>query len=153
MHQPLWLDRIAIGEVFTALVIVFFVLIAEILEELTVGRGRRAIRELLHLLPHTAEIRRGDGHQTATMSEIAAGDVVLIRPGSRVPVDGQVVHGSSFVDQATSGESLPAEKLPGSDVFARTINQSGVREGRVSKVGRNTAFRKIIDAVERAEQS
>jgi Cd2+/Zn2+-exporting ATPase/Cu+-exporting ATPase len=145
---------LAIREVFTALVIVFFVLIAEVLEELTVGRGRRAIRDLLDLLPHTAEIRRGEGHQTANMSEIASGDVVLIRPGSRVPVDGEVVHGNSFVDQATiTGESLPVEKLPGSEVFAGTINQSGVLEVRVSKVGRNTAFGKIIEAVERAEQS
>lgn len=145
---------LAIREVFTALVIVFFVLIAEVLEELTVGRGRRAIRELLDLLPHTAEIRRGDGHQTANMSEITLGDIVLIRPGSRVPVDGEVVHGNSFVDQATiTGESLPVEKLPGNEVFAGTINQSGVLEVRVSKIGRDTAFGKIIDAVERAEQS
>jgi Cd2+/Zn2+-exporting ATPase/Cu+-exporting ATPase len=145
---------LAIREVFTALVIVFFVLIAEVLEGLTVGRGRRAIRELLDLLPQTAEIRRGEGHRTANMSEIASGDVVLIRPGSRVPVDGEVVHGNSFVDQATiTGESLPVEKLPGSEVFAGTINQSGVLEVRVSKLGRDTAFGKIIDAVERAEQS
>src|SRR5205823_11410033 len=145
---------LAIGEVFTALVIVFFVLIAEVLEELTVGRGRRAIRDLLDLLPRTAEIRRGEGHQTANINEIASGDVVLIRPGSRVPVDGEVVHGNSFVDQARiTGESLPVEKLPGREVFAGTINQSGVLEVRVSKVGRNTAFGKIIEAVERAEQS
>jgi Cd2+/Zn2+-exporting ATPase/Cu+-exporting ATPase len=82
------------------------------------------------------------------------GDVVLVKPGSRIPVDGVVVAGHSFVDQAAiTGESLPAEKVPGSPVYAGTINQSGVIEVRTEGVGRETAFGKIIEAVERAEQS
>ena len=145
---------LVIREVFTALVIVFFVLIAEALEELTVGRGRRAIRDLLAFLPATAERRNGSDIETVPVSSLVPRDVVLIRPGSRIPVDGQVVQGRSFVDQSTiTGESLPVEKGIRSQVFAGTMNQNGALEVRTATVGRDTAFGKIIDAVERAEES
>ncbi|MCA9264635.1 MAG: cation-translocating P-type ATPase, partial [Planctomycetales bacterium] len=144
----------AIGEFFTALVIVLFVLIAEVLEGLTVGRGRRAIKDLLDLLPHQAVVRRGDDTAEVGVTEIQIGDVVLVKPGSRIPVDGVVVAGNSFVDQATiTGESLPVEKVTGSMVYAGTINQSGVIEVRTEGIGKDTAFGKIIEAVERAEKS
>lgn len=145
---------LAIGEFFTALVIVLFVLIAEVLEGLTVGRGRRAIKDLLDLLPRNALVRRGDGTRQVGAAEIRVGDVVVVRPGARVPVDGVVIAGNSFVDQSTiTGESLPAEKLAGSAVYAGTINQSGALEIRTEGIGRDTAFGKIVEAVERAEQS
>jgi Cd2+/Zn2+-exporting ATPase/Cu+-exporting ATPase len=143
-----------IGEFFTALLITVFVLIAEILEGMTVGRGRRAIRELLDLLPQTAEVRSEGQVAARSLSEIHAGDVVLVRPGGRIPVDGVVASGHSFVDQAAiTGESMPVEKIPGKPVFAGTINQSGILEIRVEKIGRDTAFGRIIEAVERAERS
>src|SRR4030095_2904564 len=82
------------------------------------------------------------------------GDAVLVKPGARVPIDGVVIRGKSFVDQSTiTGESLPVEKLPGTKVYAGTINQSGVLEVRTTNIGRDTAFGKIIEAVERAEKS
>ncbi|REJ65684.1 MAG: cadmium-translocating P-type ATPase [Planctomycetota bacterium] len=144
----------AIGEFFTALVIVLFVLIAEVLEGLTVGRGRRAIKDLLDLLPHNAVVRRGGDTEEIGAAEIQIDDIVLVKPGSRVPVDGIVVAGNSFVDQATiTGESLPVEKIAGSSVYAGTINQSGVIEVRTEGIGKDTAFGKIIEAVERAEKS
>jgi heavy metal translocating P-type ATPase len=143
-----------IGEFFTALLITVFVLIAEILEGLTVGRGRRAIRELLDLLPQTAEVRSGGQVAARSLSEVEIGDVVLVRPGGRIPVDGVVASGHSFVDQSTiTGESMPVEKISGTPVFAGTINQSGVLEIRAEKIGRDTAFGRIIEAVERAERS
>jgi heavy metal translocating P-type ATPase len=145
---------LAVGEFFTALVIVLFVLIAEVLEGLTVGRGRRAIKDLLDLLPRNAVVRRGEGAQEVRAAAVQVGDVVLVKPGSRIPVDGVVVAGNSFVDQSTiTGESLPVEKLVGSRVYAGTINQSGVIEVRTEGIGRDTAFGKIVEAVERAEQS
>jgi Cd2+/Zn2+-exporting ATPase/Cu+-exporting ATPase len=145
---------LAIGEFFTALVIVLFVLVAEVLEGLTVGRGRRAIKDLLDLLPRQAVVRRDGGTHEVGAAEVEVGDVVLVKPGARVPVDGVVVGGNSFVDQAPiTGESLPVEKLPGSSVYAGTINQSGAIEVRTEGSGRDTAFGKIIEAVERAEQS
>jgi P-type Cu+ transporter len=145
---------LAIGEFFTALVIVLFVLIAEVLEGLTVGRGRRAIKDLLDLLPRNVVVRRQGGTQEVAAGDMRVGDIIVVKPGARVPVDGQVVAGHSCVDQATiTGESLPVEKLPGSLVYAGTINQSGVMEIRTEGIGRDTAFGKIIEAVERAEQS
>jgi heavy metal translocating P-type ATPase len=145
---------LAIREIFTALVITLFVLVAEILEGLTVGRGRTAIRHLVGLLPTTATVRRNESWQEVETSEIAAGNIVLVKPGARIPVDGVVVGGHSFVDQATiNGESMPAEKSNGTPVYAGTINQSGALEIRVDRMGRDTTFGKIIDAVERAEKS
>jgi heavy metal translocating P-type ATPase len=145
---------LAIREIFTALVITLFVLVAEILESLTVGRGRRAIERLIELLPSTATVRRAGEWMDVEIREIAPGDVVLVRPGGRIPVDGAVVGGRSFVDQAPiTGESMPVEKRPGTNVFAGTINQSGALEVRVERLGRDTTFGQIIEAVERAEAS
>jgi heavy metal translocating P-type ATPase len=88
------------------------------------------------------------------MAEVQIGDVVLVRPGGHIPVDGTIVSGHSFVDQATiTGESLPAEKFVGSPVFAGTVNQSGVLEIQADKIGHDTAFGRIIELVERAERS
>jgi heavy metal translocating P-type ATPase len=143
-----------IGEFFTALVITVFVLGAEVLEGLTVGRGRRAIRDLLDFLPATAMVRRTGGPRQIPLNEVGVGDAVLIAPGERIPVDGIVLAGDSYVDQATiTGESAPVEKTAGAPVYAGTINQSGVLEVTAERVGRATSFGKIIEAVERAERS
>jgi heavy metal translocating P-type ATPase len=145
---------LAIREAFTALVIVLFVLIAEVLEHLTVDRGRRAIKDLLDLLPRDVAVRRAEGITRVSAETLGIGDVVVIRPGSRVPVDGIVEAGHSFVDQAPiTGESLPVEKVPGAGVFAGTINQSGAFEVRTTGIGRDTTFAKIVEAVEHAQES
>jgi heavy metal translocating P-type ATPase len=143
-----------IGEFFTALLITVFVLVAEIIEGMTVGRGRGAIRQLLDLLPQSVEVRSAGDVAARGISEVKAGDVVLVRPGGHIPVDGVVVGGHSFVDQANiTGESMPVEKVPGASVFAGTMNQSGVLEIRTDKIGSDTAFGRIIELVERAEHS
>jgi heavy metal translocating P-type ATPase len=145
---------LAIRESFTALVIVVFVLVAEVLEHQTVGRGRRAIKQLTDLLPRSATVRGPGGEREVDVSEIRVGDLVIVKPGARLPVDGEVGDGNSFVDQATiTGESLPVEKRAGDRVFAGTINQSGVLIVRTTGIGRDTAFGKIIEAVEHAEQT
>ena len=144
----------AIGEFFTALLITVFVLIAEIIEGMTVGRGRGAIRQLLDLLPQTVEVRSEGQVAARALLDVHIGDVVLVRPGGHLPVDGVVVSGHSFVDQAAiTGESMPVEKVAGSRVFAGTINQSGVLEIQADKIGHDTAFGRIIELVERAERS
>ena len=143
-----------IGEFFTALVIVFFVLIAEVLEGMTVERGRRAIKDLLEVLPGNATVISGNESREVKISELTKGDIVLVKPGALLPVDGEVIRGNSFVNQASvTGESLPVEKVTGSFVYAGTINQSGVLEVRTQSIGKETAFGKIIEAVERAEKS
>lgn len=145
---------LAIGEFFTASIITVFVLIAEVLEGLTVGRGRQAIRDLLDLLPNLTFVQDESGERQVKTDELRVGDIVIVKPGGRVAVDGEVVRGHSFVDQASiTGESLPVEKVPGTLVYAGTINQNGVLEVRTTGVGRDTAFGKIIEAVERAEKS
>src|SRR6267378_914641 len=148
------LAALAIREVFTALVITLFVLVAEVLEGLTVSRGRHEIRHLIDLLPSTATVNERGGWREVGVQQVLVGDIVLIKPGSRIPVDGSVVGGHSFVDQATiTGESMPVEKNPGKQVYTGTINQSGALEVRVERLGRDTTFGKIIQAVEQAEQS
>jgi len=144
----------AISEFFTALIITLFVLVAEVLENMTVSRGRRAIRDLLDFLPRSVTVRRADGVREAFADELRAGDSVLVNPGGAVPVDGIVISGHSFVDQSRiTGESMPVEKLPGAMVYAGTINQSGALEIRTERVGRDTSYGKIIEAVENAERS
>ncbi len=145
---------LVIREFFTALVITLFVLVAEVLESLTVGRGRRAIRHLIDLLPSRATVRRAGVWTEVESRQLLRGEIILVKPGGRIPVDGSVEAGHSFVDQATiTGESQPVEKLSGATVFAGTINQSGALEIRAEHLGRDTTFGKIIDAVERAEKS
>jgi heavy metal translocating P-type ATPase len=145
---------LAIREFTTALFILFFVLGAEILEHLTVARGRKAIRDLLSLLPKRAFVKREGETYEVPIGEVRAGDVVVIRPAAEIPVDGVVVQGHSAVDQSSvTGESKPVDKGPGATVFAGTTNHTGALEVRTDRVGRDTIFGKIIDAVEKAEHS
>src|SRR6266700_5915694 len=144
----------AISEFFTALVITLFVLAAELLEGRTVSRGRRAIRDLLDFLPRAVSVRRSGVVAEVDAETLNVGDAVLVNPGGRIPVDGTVIAGHSFVDQARiTGESMPLEKSVGAGVFAGSINQSGALEIRAERIGRDTSYGKIIEAVEQAERS
>jgi len=148
------LAALAIGQFFTAIVIAFFVLFAELLEGYTVGGGRKAIEKLIDALPRQVMVRRDGREQQVAMDAISAGETIVIRPGERIPVDGTVTKGSSFVDQSSiTGESLPVEKVEHADVFAGTINKNGVLEVSVQRVGRDTTFGKIVQVVEEAEKS
>ena len=143
-----------IQQYFTGAIITFFVLFAELLEHLTVSRGRRVIEKLIALLPNQATIRRGDKEVDIKIAELAIDEIIIIKPGSKIPVDGIVLKGNSFVDESSiTGESLPVEKTEASRVFAGTINQNGVLEVRTSRIGKDTMFGKIIDIIEQAEKS
>lgn len=145
---------LAVAEVLTALVIVFFVLIAEEIEKMTIKRGRNSIKTLLDLLPRTALVIRNGGTKEISLGSLSKGDVVLVKPGSRIAVDGTVKSGNSFIDESPiTGESMPVEKLPGSKVFAGSVNQSGALEVVTEEVGEDTAFGKIVQAVEQADKS
>src|SRR5258707_6389898 len=148
------LSALAIGQFFTAIVIAFFVLFAELLEGYTVGGGRRAIENLISTLPRHVTVRRDGQESELKAEELSIGEVIVIRPGERIPVDGTVIKGVSYVDQSSiTGESLPIEKAEQSKAFAGTINQNAVLEVRVERVGRDTTFGKIIQVVEEAEKS
>jgi heavy metal translocating P-type ATPase len=143
-----------IGQFFTALVIAFFVLFAELLEGYTMSGGRRAIEALVDALPRQVTIRRNGVDSQIKTEELSTGEIIVIRPGERIPVDGSVTKGSSYVDQsAITGESLPVEKAELSKVIAGSINKSGVLEVSVERIGRNTTFGRIIEIVEQAEKS
>lgn len=127
----------ALGELFTALVIVLFVLVAEVLEGLTVSRGRKAIQQLVDLLPRSAVVRRGGSEQEVAAGDLRVDEVIMVRPGARIPVDGVVVSGHSFVDQAAiTGESMPVQKLASARVFAG-IDAAGLRRTRRAAGGRD----------------
>jgi heavy metal translocating P-type ATPase len=144
----------AISEYFTALIITLFVLVAEVLEGMTVSRGRRAIRDLIDFIPRTVTVRRDGSGREISADELKPGDAVLVNPGAQVPVDGVVIGGHSFVDEARiTGEWMAAEKTVGATVYAGTINQSGALEIRADRIGRDTTFGKIIEAVEHAQNS
>lgn len=148
------LSALVIGEFFTALVITAFVLAAEVLEGLTVGRGRRAIRSLVNFLPRTIAVRRNGQVEEIPSDQVQVGETVIVKPGGHIPVDGIVLSGRSFVEQAAiTGEAMPVEKTSGDPVYAGTINQSGALEIGAQKLGRDTTFGRIIEAVERAEKS
>jgi Cd2+/Zn2+-exporting ATPase/Cu+-exporting ATPase len=115
----------AIGEFFTALVITLFVLVAEVLEGMTVGRGRKAIRDLLEFLPREVSVRRSGSIRSVPAETLKAGDALLVAPGGRIPVDGTVLYGHSFVDESRiTGESMPAEKN------GRRPRLRGIHQGR-----------------------
>lgn len=144
----------AIAEIFTALIVTLFVIVAEELEHLTVAKGRVAIRELVDFIPPEARVRRDGAIHLLRLVEVVPGDHVLVSPGKKVPVDGLVVDGHSYVDQSRiTGEAMPAEKNIGSAVFAGSINQMGALEISVDKVGADTSYGRIIQAVEAAEQT
>src|SRR6266498_3645664 len=145
---------LCLGQFLTALVIAFFVLFAEMIEGYTVGSGRRAIQTLIDALPRQVRVRRGGEERELDTNEVVAGETIIIRPGERIPADGVVIRGHSFVDQSSiTGESLPVEKVEQSTVFAGTLNKDGVLEVTVEKIGRDTTFGKIIEIVEQAEKS
>src|SRR5437899_3121955 len=116
---------LCIGQFLTALVIAFFVLFAEMVEGYTVGSGRRAIQTLIDALPRQVRVRRGCEEVELGTNEVVAGETIIIRPGERIPADGVVIKGHSFVDQSSiTGESLPVEKVEQTKVFAGTINSA-----------------------------
>ena len=146
---------LSIREVFTADVIILFVLFAESVEEMTMHRGRRAVQELIGGLPETAELLSVKGGvEIIQVSDLKSGDVVLVRPGMRVPVDGKVVEGNSFVDQsAITGELEAVEVARGSRIFAGSVNRSGAVQIRAEYLGGQTVYGLMLEALKRAEES
>ncbi len=143
-----------IGEFLSSAVIAFFMLIAEYLDKLTMDKARKALDELIKLSPKSARIVKDGREIEIAIEEIKKGDVVIVRPGERIPVDGRIVEGSSFVNQATiTGESMPVEKRIGDEVYTATINDAGLLKIKAKHVGADTTLAKIIHLVEEAESA
>ncbi|HYF84624.1 MAG TPA: cation-translocating P-type ATPase [Clostridia bacterium] len=143
---------LAIGEYFAAGEVVFIMMLGELLENWTVAKSRNAVAKLRKLVPDTAMVKVKDEYINKPLSEIAIGDIVFVRPGESIPADGIVVNGSSSVDQSSiTGESVPAEKGVGDEVYTSTMNQNGSLEIKVSKASEDTLISKIIHLVQQAE--
>jgi Cd2+/Zn2+-exporting ATPase/Cu+-exporting ATPase len=142
----------AIGQWTTAALIVFFMRFADFLEDRTTERSRTAIQSLVRLSPATARVVR-DGEEVAVpVSQLRPGDLVAVRPGERIPVDGEIADGSAPVDQAPiTGESVPVDKGAGDQVFAASVVQAGYLRVRATSVGDDTTFARIVRLVEEAE--
>lgn len=127
--------------------------VAEAIEAKAVDRARHAITGLMAMAPEQAEVQQGDGQwRRIPASQAAVGDVIRVRPGERLPLDGTVITGLSSIDQApVTGESLPVEKVPGDGVFAGTVNQAGALEIRVGALASMSTLARIIHAVEEAQ--
>jgi heavy metal translocating P-type ATPase len=143
---------VAVGEFRAAAIIVFIMAVAGALETYTLDKTRRSIRNLLDLTPKMATLRRNDQEVVIPVHEVQVGDIVVVRPGGRVPVDGIVVAGQSCVNQAPiTGESMPVEKFKGSEVFGGTLNVTGRLEIKTAKVGQDTTLARIVHLVEQAQ--
>ena len=141
-----------IGQWSEGAAVVFLFALSELLEAFSLGRARRAIQSLMQLAPNVASVKRGNDFVEVPVEEISVGDIIAIKSGSRVPLDGEVVMGQSAINQAPiTGESLPVDKKPGDTVFAGTINGEGALEVRVTKLSTDTTLARIINLVEDAQ--
>jgi Cd2+/Zn2+-exporting ATPase len=134
-----------------ALLVVIFSL-SSVLESYAVDKARGSLKVLMALVPREALVKRDGKERVLPVEEVRVGDVIIVRPGEKVPLDGVVVAGSSSVDQApVTGESMPVAKGQGDEVFAATINQRGSLEVRVTRLSKDTTLARVIHSVEAAE--
>jgi Cu+-exporting ATPase len=135
----------------TAAIIITLILIGRLLETRTKEKASHAVRKLLDLQPRMAKIIRDDTEVEVPVEEVQEGELLIVRPGERIPTDGKVVEGDSTIDEsAITGESIPVDKAVGSAVIGATINKSGLLKVRATKVGQDTVLSQIIALVEEA---
>ncbi len=138
----------------TAAVLITFILLGKYLEARALGKSSQAIKNLISLAARTARVVRETKEIEIPVEEVLAGDVVIVRPGEKIPADGQVIEGHSSVDESMiTGESFPVEKIKDSKVIGATINKSGSFKFLVSKVGRDTFLSQMVRLVEEAQGS
>lgn len=143
---------IAVGEWPTAAVVVLFMRVGDFVEGFTTGKARSAVRNLTELAPRKATVLKNGQEEILSIEEVKEGDLVIVRPGESIPVDGEVISGSASIDQAAiSGESMPVEVEQGARVFAASILITGMIVTKVTAVGMQSTFGKVIQLVEEAE--
>ena len=135
-------------------ILIAFVLLGKYLEAVSKGKASEAIKKLMGLSPKTAIVIRGGKEQKIPIEQVKIGDLIRVRPGEKMPVDGTVVSGGSSVDESMlTGESLPVEKSKGSKVYAATINKHGTLIFKAEKVGKDTVLAQIVKIVEEAQST
>lgn len=146
------LAALVVGQWATAAVVVFFMRVGDYAEHVTTERGRRAVKDLTDLAPQTARVERSGDEQDLPIAEVRPGDIVIVRPGETIPVDGEVVAGRATINQAAiTGEPMPVEAAPGTGVFAATQATLGSLRIRTARIGAETTFGRVIRLVEEAE--
>ncbi|MEI6291464.1 MAG: heavy metal translocating P-type ATPase, partial [Chloroflexota bacterium] len=134
--------------------LLFLFSLSNTLQTFAMDRSRKAIEKLLDLRPSVATVRRGSRLTTLPVEQLTLGDVVIVRPGERFPIDGDIIIGETEADQATiTGESMPVHKVPGDQVFASTLNGTGSVEIRVTRLTKDTTLARIVQLVEDAQSS
>jgi len=148
------IGAIVIGEYWEAAAVVFLFSLGSYLEGRTMRKTRTALQELLEMTPDTATVRRDGELQEVPAREVEESEVVVVKPGGKIPVDGEVVDGESAVNQApVTGESAPVHKADGDEVYAGTVNQEGALEIRTTGAGSDTTLERIIRRVEEAQEA
>ncbi|NDJ24412.1 cadmium-translocating P-type ATPase [Nostoc sp. B(2019)] len=148
------IGAVILGDWFEGGLVVFLFSLGTTLQIFTFGRTRNAIRSLMDLTPPTATVKRGNQEFTVPVESVQLGEILTIRPGGRVALDGLVVSGTSAIDQSPiTGESIPEDKAVGDTVFAGTLNQTGFLEVKVTHTSSDTTVAKIINLVEQAQES
>jgi Cu+-exporting ATPase len=136
----------------TAAMIITFILLGRWLEARTRGRASEALRRLFALAPPTARVRRGETEQEVPLAQVAVGNLVVVRPGEKIPVDGVVAEGLSSVDESMlTGESMPVPKEPGAEVWGATLNHRGFLVFKATRVGQDMVLSQIIRLVDEAQ--
>ena len=139
-------------EYLAGAVVLMIILIAEYIASASGERARASIKELIGSVPKTAIVKKGDKEETVQIDDLKIGDIILVKAGEKIPVDGKVTGGAGSVNQAPiTGESVPQEKIAGSDAFAGTIVELGALNIQMTKAGKDTVFSRIITLVEEAE--
>jgi heavy metal translocating P-type ATPase len=143
----------AVGYLTAAAIVAFIILAGMTLEGYIIHRTRGALEALIKMSPTTARIRRDGAEVEVPIDEVKLGEIVLVKPGDKIPVDGTVISGHSTVNQATiTGESIPAEKTVGDRTFAGTLNEQGALEIEVEKIAEDTTLAHLIQLVEEAQE-
>ena len=143
---------LAVGQWVTAALVVVFMRIGDYVENFTTESARRAVKELIALAPQTARVERDGVELEISVAELKLGETVIVRPGEKIAVDGEVIAGQATIDQsAITGESMPVEAASGTYVYAASIAKLGSLRIRADRIGANTTFGRVVKMVEEAE--
>ncbi|SIS46084.1 heavy metal translocating P-type ATPase [Salimicrobium flavidum] len=142
-----------IGEWFEGAMVVFLFAVGNALQNRSMERTRDSIRSLMDLTPARALVKSGDGMVEKAVEEITVGETLVVRPGEKIPLDGEIISGTTSINEAPiTGESMPVDKEPGNTVYAGTLNENGALEVRVTTLVEDTTIAKIIHLVEEAQE-